>query len=183
MNRDMYLLHRLITLPISGNEDRRLEDWPMRDEHRRRVGRDRFCGFRAWENRKDKFITPCSRLSGGGQLFDRITRCRLAVEAFRQSPATPGECANSWTEGMGWQRGGSVAWQLFDRDGDPLGEGRGNAEGVPVWSSVAGGWRLPTAGSPYCTAANRRPINLTVSWTLEMRPRSQRHCRHVSGSS
>jgi hypothetical protein len=41
-----------------------------------------------------------------------------------------------WTEGMGWERGGSVAWQLFDKDGRPTAE-KGRAAGVPVWSLVA----------------------------------------------
>jgi hypothetical protein len=42
----------------------------------------------------------------------------------------------AWTEGMGWQKGGSVAWQIFDMVGKPKGE-IGRARGVPVWSLVA----------------------------------------------
>src|SRR5206468_510848 len=42
----------------------------------------------------------------------------------------------SWTEGMGWKRGGSVHYQLFDNNGRRVGE-PGSADGVPVWSSVA----------------------------------------------
>ena len=41
----------------------------------------------------------------------------------------------SWTEGMGWKRGGSVHWQLFNGS-QPLGPS-GAAAGVPVWSTVA----------------------------------------------
>ncbi len=41
-----------------------------------------------------------------------------------------------WTEGMGWERGGSVAWQIFNKDGRPTDE-KGRAAGVPVWSLVA----------------------------------------------
>ena len=41
-----------------------------------------------------------------------------------------------WTEGMGWNRGGSVAWQVFDKSGRPT-RARGRADGVPVWSLVA----------------------------------------------
>jgi hypothetical protein len=41
-----------------------------------------------------------------------------------------------WTDGTGWQRGGAVAWQLFDRTGKPL-EERGREDGVPVWSFAA----------------------------------------------
>ncbi len=47
-----------------------------------------------------------------------------------------GETILVWTEGMGWNRGGSVAWQVYDRDGSPTAE-RGHAGGVPVWSLVA----------------------------------------------
>jgi len=44
-----------------------------------------------------------------------------------------GETILVWTEGTGWQKGGSLAWQVFDRQGKPIGpEGR-IAGGVPVW--------------------------------------------------
>jgi hypothetical protein len=45
-----------------------------------------------------------------------------------------------WTEGTGWQKGGSLAWQLYDGQGKPSGE-KGTAPGVPVWglaTAVAG---------------------------------------------
>ena len=48
-----------------------------------------------------------------------------------------GETLFTWTEGTGWAKGGSVAWQLFDSAGNVLSES-GRADGVPVWS-------LPTA--------------------------------------
>jgi hypothetical protein len=47
-----------------------------------------------------------------------------------------GETILVWTEGMGWNRGGSVAWQVFDRDGKPTAD-TGRADGVPTWSLVA----------------------------------------------
>jgi hypothetical protein len=43
----------------------------------------------------------------------------------------------AWTEGTGWNKGGSIAWQLYDRDGNPL-SANGHADGLPSWS-------LPTA--------------------------------------
>jgi hypothetical protein len=43
----------------------------------------------------------------------------------------------AWTEGTAWAKGGSVAWQIYSKDGHALGE-KGRAPGVPVWS-------LPTA--------------------------------------
>ena len=47
-----------------------------------------------------------------------------------------GETLFVWTEGMGWKKGGSLAWQVYDRDRRPTPE-HGRAEGVPVWSLVA----------------------------------------------
>lgn len=49
---------------------------------------------------------------------------------------TKGETILVWTEGMGWNKGGAVAWQVFDKNGNPTAE-RGRAEGVPTWSLVA----------------------------------------------
>ena len=38
-----------------------------------------------------------------------------------------------WTEGTGWARGGSLAWQLYDTNGKVMGE-KGAKAGVPMWS-------------------------------------------------
>lgn len=47
-----------------------------------------------------------------------------------------GETILAWTEGTGWQKGGSLAWQVYDREGRPALE-KGSAPGVPVWSLAA----------------------------------------------
>jgi hypothetical protein len=44
-----------------------------------------------------------------------------------------GETLLVWTEGTGWQRGGSFAWQVLDAKGEPTAE-RGKREGIPAWS-------------------------------------------------
>ncbi len=44
-----------------------------------------------------------------------------------------GETLLVWTEGTGWNKGGALAWQLFDADGKLLSEG-GQVGGVPTWS-------------------------------------------------
>jgi hypothetical protein len=41
-----------------------------------------------------------------------------------------------WTEGMSWQKGGSLAWQIFSKD-NKVTMDRGTAQGVPEWSLVA----------------------------------------------
>jgi hypothetical protein len=43
-----------------------------------------------------------------------------------------GEVLLAWTEGTGWQRGGSLAWQVFDARGKAT--EKGSALGVEVWS-------------------------------------------------
>jgi hypothetical protein len=44
-----------------------------------------------------------------------------------------GEVILVWTEDTGWERGGALAWQVFDRKGRPTDE-RGRREGgIPVW--------------------------------------------------
>jgi hypothetical protein len=47
-----------------------------------------------------------------------------------------GEVLLAWTEGTGWKKGGSLAWQLYDRAGRPVGE-KQEAAGIPTWSFAA----------------------------------------------
>jgi hypothetical protein len=42
-----------------------------------------------------------------------------------------------WAEGTGWNKGGSVAWQIFDKAGEPKAAGSGAAEGLPAWDAPA----------------------------------------------
>ena len=55
-----------------------------------------------------------------------------------------GEVLLAWTEGMGWERGGSLKWQTFDRAGHPVGPA-GDASGVPKWSLISA-WARPHGG-------------------------------------
>ena len=47
-----------------------------------------------------------------------------------------GETLLAWLEGTAWQRGGALAWQLYDAAGRPDG-GPGAAPGIPVWGLAA----------------------------------------------
>lgn len=47
----------------------------------------------------------------------------------------------AWTEGTGWNKGGSIAWQSFDGKGKPVGQ-TGRALDLPVWGLVAAVSRL-----------------------------------------
>jgi hypothetical protein len=44
-----------------------------------------------------------------------------------------GEILLAWTEGTGWERGGALAWQVFDSSGKPTSERRRVDGGIPVW--------------------------------------------------
>jgi hypothetical protein len=42
----------------------------------------------------------------------------------------------AWTEGTGWQKGGALAWQVFDAHLAPTAV-KGRRDGIPVWSFAA----------------------------------------------
>lgn len=50
-------------------------------------------------------------------------------------PNASGETLFAWVEGAGWQRGGSLAWQVYDKDGNLKGA-LGRSDGVPAWSLI-----------------------------------------------
>jgi hypothetical protein len=82
-----------------------------------------------------------------GQIYFAGTKPGTA--AFTQPQAAPGagrerkhpalainrrgEMILVWTEGTGWERGGALAWQVFDKSGKPT-EEKGRVDGgIPVW--------------------------------------------------
>ena len=46
-----------------------------------------------------------------------------------------GETLFAWTEGTGWNRGGSLAWQVTNAEGQVITQGR--SPGVPVWGLLS----------------------------------------------
>jgi len=52
---------------------------------------------------------------------------RLAVNA-------KGERLLSWMEGTGWERGGTLVWQLFDESDTPIEGASSRQDGIPVSS-------------------------------------------------
>jgi hypothetical protein len=81
--------------------------------------------------------------TGGQVYFEELTKANAAPVSApgegkdRKHPrvaiAPDGNILMVWTEGTGWQRGGSLAWQEFDDKGKP-GIEHGTAPGVPTWS-------------------------------------------------
>jgi hypothetical protein len=90
--------------------------------------------FAAWETQKQVYFA---------KLMTDATQPGKPVAApgtgtgDRKHPAlatnAAGETILVWTEGTGWQKGGALAWCVFDKDGKPTAQtGRVNG-GIPVW--------------------------------------------------
>jgi len=86
----------------------------------------------AWETEKQIHFSRTDVLSD--------TAIAPGAGANQKYPALAASSSGSvllaWTEGMKWSRGGSVHWQLLDRNLRPTGL-PGSADGVPPWSVVA----------------------------------------------
>ncbi len=62
----------------------------------------------------------------------------------RRHPAIASDGRNillAWTEGMAWNKGGGLAWQIYDANNVPHMNAKtadyGRADGVPVWSVIS----------------------------------------------
>ncbi|MCU1292992.1 MAG: hypothetical protein JWP08_1842 [Bryobacterales bacterium] len=91
--------------------------------------------FAAWETEKKVHfgaIKPDSSIAGDATVLTAGTNQKYPALAVNRE----GLLLVSWTEGMGWKRGGSLHWQVFDNAGRRVGE-PGSADGVPAWSLVA----------------------------------------------
>jgi hypothetical protein len=90
----------------------------------------------AWETREHVFFAP---LDGPAAIAVR-PRAASPESSKQKHPAFAVNGSNEvllvWTEGTGWQRGGSFAWQLYDRRGRATST-RGRHPGIPVWSFSA----------------------------------------------
>jgi hypothetical protein len=51
----------------------------------------------------------------------------------RLAIAPAGETLLVWTDGTGWGRGGSIAWQMYNQSGAPM-TAKGSELGLPPWS-------------------------------------------------
>jgi hypothetical protein len=89
-----------------------------------------------WETKEQVYFTTLDARAGR----PAAVRPAPGDGRGRKHPAVAanarGEVILAWTEGTGWERGGSLAWQVYDKDGHPTAE-KGRAEGVPVWGFAA----------------------------------------------
>jgi hypothetical protein len=93
--------------------------------------------FGAWETQTQVFFAPVNR---------GINAAKSAIisppgdNPKRKYPALArngrGETLLAWVDGSGWQRGGTLGWQIFDRNGRPSVACNARRD-VPVWSFPA----------------------------------------------
>jgi hypothetical protein len=92
--------------------------------------------FAGWESEKQVFF---GRIDHRTHKIDGVTAAP-GVGKNRKYPTVAvnrnGEALFAWTDNMSWGKGGTVAWQLYDRDFH-VGALNGHADGVPAWSLVA----------------------------------------------
>jgi hypothetical protein len=136
IHRDMYLL----TSADRGVSFRgeKIHDWevagcPMSTAA---LAEGEKCVLAAWESDGQVYYAPVG--AGIGDRISPITAPGSTGERKHPVVASSkqGETILVWTEGMGWERGGTLAWQVFSKDGKPTGV-KGTAKGVPIWSLVA----------------------------------------------
>jgi hypothetical protein len=90
----------------------------------------------AWETKEEVYFSRIDRQSG------RLsTPLKSPGKAGRKHGAVAGNSRGEtilvWAEGTGWQRGGALAWQVFDRAGRPT-DAKGRIDGgIPVWGLPA----------------------------------------------
>ncbi len=146
VNRDIYLL----TSSDQGGSfaGLRLDTWntpicPMSNEAFAAAGE---AVLAAWETKGQVYFTRLDfthPYSGPGK--PRKPVAPPGTAGGRKHPAlavnTKGETLLVWDEGTGWQKGGTLAWQVFDSAGKPT-KDRGTSDGIPVWS-FAGAYAEP----------------------------------------
>ncbi|HYE75850.1 MAG TPA: sialidase family protein, partial [Blastocatellia bacterium] len=88
--------------------------------------------FVAWETEGQVYYSSVNQSSAPIAAPDNTGKRKHPVIAVNSQ----GEMLFVWTEGTGWKKGGSLAWQLYGKDGKPNGE-KGEVAGVPVWGLAA----------------------------------------------
>jgi hypothetical protein len=84
----------------------------------------------AWETRGQVYFEDFSESGAGRVGAPGAAKSRRHP---RIAVGPKGRTLMIWTEGTGWARGGSLAWQLYDGGDKPTGE-EGMQAGVPAWS-------------------------------------------------
>jgi hypothetical protein len=135
VHRDMYLLSSVDHSGFRGSD---IAGWDigacvMSSEFFLQSGKDILA---AWESEKQVYF---GRIKPGTTDLD-IVIAAPGLGRNRKYPALAtnknGQILFVWTDNMAWGKGGTVEWQLYDRNLQPE-AGSGKSDDVPVWSLVA----------------------------------------------
>jgi hypothetical protein len=128
--RDIYL--------VSAGQSRRLGEWPVKTcpmSTQSFANRDQKL-LAAWETAGQIYLSPADAaepISPPGAGNNR-KHPSLAI-------AKDGAVLLAWSEGTGWKRGGSIAWQVFNGERlTPVEGAAGVQQGLAVWSLPAAVW-------------------------------------------
>ena len=88
----------------------------------------------AWETRGHILVADVSRPAAKPvQASGPVAGSKHPAVAINRD----GRSVVAWAEGTGWNKGGSVAWQMFDADGRSVAGQSGGADGLPAWDAPA----------------------------------------------
>lgn len=91
--------------------------------------------FASWESHKKVQFGRIDATTG--QIPNPITVGQANGEKYPAlAENKAGDLLVAWTEGMGWNRGGSLSWELRNRTGKVTAD-PGGIKGVPAWSLIA----------------------------------------------
>jgi hypothetical protein len=99
------------------------------------------CGMKsgtlaAWETTGQiQFTTVDAKTGVAGKLISPPGTARRKHPVVASNHR--GETLLAWTEGTGWQKGGALAWHVFDANGEPTTEQGRVPDAVPVWGTVS----------------------------------------------
>ena len=92
----------------------------------------------AWETEGQTFF---ARIENGAPTTPVASPGKSGRQRHPTLAANGREVLLAWTEGMGWNKGGSLAWQVYDANDRPAMNAKsaeyGRADGVPVWSLIS----------------------------------------------
>jgi hypothetical protein len=132
VNRDMYLLassDQAQTFSVVATDPWRIGKCVMSTAS---FAASKDATYAAWETMEQLVLSvfPASAAE---------PKSRLQLPATGERPKHPalavdarGRCLAVWTEGTSFDQGGTIAWQVFDRDLKPVPAGAGRAPGLPA---------------------------------------------------
>ena len=136
INRDVYLLSKLKAKKKFRSQ--KVDPWPVAacPMSTMSFSQNKEAVFAAWETRGQVYFAKIAPKTG---TLDKKIKAP-GKGGNRKHPAIAvdekGNVLLAWTEGTGWNRGGKLAWQVFNSLGSPT-KSKGRKKGVRAWSLLS----------------------------------------------